>query len=241
MPQKVPAFSFSDDALRVRQFLYEYWCAEGRPPNLREVHEATGLPRDRIVDAYKELDLGLVCVVDLESQNYPVLKMQPFSAYPTPVRVLLGGRFHSYAGCAMESIALSKMPPFAGKEVVLDSYCVCCLEPLRLVTRDGEVLSATPASTLVHVSTSPRDWNKTNIVSMCDSMNFVADASHAERYERQVCRRGVLFTLEQARRFVSGTAENRMWKYDWAPVSLDPERVLRGIEALGVDVSNWKG
>ena len=36
MPQNVPDFRFSEDAIKVRQFLYEYWCANGNPPNLRD-------------------------------------------------------------------------------------------------------------------------------------------------------------------------------------------------------------
>ena len=87
--------------------------------------------------------------------------------------------------------------------------------------------------------TSPRDWNKDNIVSMCDSMNYVHDAAHAETYERQIARRGVLVTLEQARRFVADTAANRMYRYDWPPVSVKPARIIAGLKALGVDLSNW--
>jgi hypothetical protein len=139
----------------------------------------------------------------------------------------------------MESVALSKMPPFAGKEVRLASYCACCLAPVEVVARDGALLSQKPASVLIHVSTTPREWNTTDIVCMCDSMNYVLDATHAEVYERQVCRRGVLFTLEQARKFVAGTGENRMWKYEWPPVAVNPERIIAGIKALGVDVTNW--
>ena len=30
-----------------------------------------------------------------------------------------------------------------------------------------------------------------------------------------------------------------MHRYDWEPVSLVPSRVIGGIKALGVDVSNW--
>jgi hypothetical protein len=30
-----------------------------------------------------------------------------------------------------------------------------------------------------------------------------------------------------------------MHRYDWEPVSLVPSRVIAGIKALGVDVSNW--
>src|SRR5207247_4892729 len=129
---------------------------------------------------------------------------------PSQMDVSSAGTFPSFAGCAMESAALPRMPPFAGKEVRLESYCACCLAPVTLVTRDGEVLSRTPESVLIHVSTSPREWNTTNIVSMCDSMNYVADAEHALRYERQLCRRGVLFTLEQSLRFGAEPAANRL-------------------------------
>jgi hypothetical protein len=239
MPQNVPAFRFSDDALRVRQFVYEHWCAHGHGPNLREAHAATGLARARLIEVYRELDLGLVLTVQQDTQNVGILKCQPFSSYPSQVAVHLDDRFHCWAGCAMESIAISRMPPFAGRTLVLESYCACCLDPITLRMQDGAVLAATPAEPLVHVSTTPRDWNAVDIVCMCDSMNFVRDAAHADAYERQIARRGVLFTLEQARRFVAGTGESRMHRYDWEPVALVPSRVIAGVKALGVDVTNW--
>ena len=80
---------------------------------------------------------------------------------------------------------------------------------------------------------SPHDWNEINIVSMCDSMNYVWDAAHAEAYEKQISRRGVLFTLEQARRFVADTGNNRMHRYDWPPVSVNPQRIINGIKMSG--------
>ena len=45
---------------------------------------------------------------------------------------------------------------------------------------------------------------------MCDSMNFVIDADHADRYERMTATRGIRATLDQAREFVRGTAQQRM-------------------------------
>ena len=239
MPQNVHAFQFTDDAKRVRQFIYEHWCAHGRGPNLRDAHEATGLARGRLIEVYRELDLGLSITIQQDTQNVSILKCQPFSSYPSQVAIYVGDRFHCWAGCAMESIAISRMPPFAGVEMRLESYCACCLDPISIVACDGALLSAAPASPLIHVSSSPRDWNAVDIVCMCDSMNFVVDAEHALAHEKAVCRRGVLFTLEQARRFVSGTGENRMHRYDWEPVALVPARVIAGVKALGVDVTNW--
>jgi hypothetical protein len=239
MPQNVPSFQFGEDALRVRHFIYTHWCEHGRAPNLRTVHEATGFGRPRLLEIYRELDLGLILTLHQDTQQGAILKCQPFSSYPSQVAARLGGRFHCWAGCAMESIALSLMPPFAGQELGLDSYCPCCLQAVSLTVRDGEVLSRSPASVRIHVSHSPRDWNATDIVCMCDGMNFVHDADHALTYEKQISRRGVLFTIEQAQKFVAGTGKSRMHRYDWEPVPLIPERVIAGIKALGVDVSPW--
>jgi len=51
--QGIPAFEWSEDALRVRQYLYEFWCEHGHGPSLRDVHEALELSRDDIIAAYK--------------------------------------------------------------------------------------------------------------------------------------------------------------------------------------------
>jgi hypothetical protein len=139
----------------------------------------------------------------------------------------------------MESLAICMMPPFAGKEVRVESYCACCLTAVTVVTKDGETLAYTPESVLLHVSLSPREWNKTNIVSMCDAMNYVLDAEHALRYEKKIGRRGVLFTMAQARKFITSTGKARMWQYDRVPDYIRPQRIIDGIRALGVDVSGW--
>ena len=239
MQQGIPEFPYSEDALRLRQFLYEYWCAEGHGPNLRGVHEALDLPREAIIAAYKQLQLGNMVVLDPTSQNFNVLKMLPFSSFPSQVRVYIDDRFHSYAGCAMESVAISRMPPFEGKELRLESYCSCCLKPVTVVMSEGNIISRNPESVLIHVSTIPYEWGIPTLMTMCDSMNFVIDADHAEVYERKIGRRGVLFTIDQAKPFVSGVADNRMWDYNWPNHPLTPASVIDGVRGLGIDISNW--
>lgn len=239
MQQLIPEFEWSDDALALRRFLYEFWCEHGYGPNLRGVHEALGLDRAAIIAAYKQLQLGKMVVADLTTQNVNILKMLPFSAHATCVAMHLDGRFHSYLGCAMESVAASKMPPFAGKDVVLESYCACCLAPLQLVWRDGALVSSTPADIGIHVSSIPYEWGLPSLGHMCDSMNYVIDATHAARYERMIGRRGVVFTLAQAIPFVAGVADNRMYDDKWPNAPLTPDRIVAGIKALGIDVSNW--
>src|SRR5262249_61121094 len=102
MTQRVPEFQFSEDALVVRQFLYEHWCGYGRGPTLRAVREKTGFSRERIVDAYRQLDLGLTCTVDLGTQKCNLLKLQPFASCPSQGEVALDRRVRSYARGALE-------------------------------------------------------------------------------------------------------------------------------------------
>jgi hypothetical protein len=40
---------WSDRALEVRQFVFDYWAEHRRGPNLRTVHEGTGMERRDIV------------------------------------------------------------------------------------------------------------------------------------------------------------------------------------------------
>jgi hypothetical protein len=241
LPQNVAPFEFSGPAKQLRAFVYEYWCEHGHGPNLRAAHDGTGLDRRTIIQSYKELQLGIICVVDQDSQNCNVVKFQPFSSFPSQVEVWIEGDFHSFAGCALESVAISRMPPFKGKQLTLKSYCACCLNPIELTAADGVVTPGPSSSVLVHISTSPWDWNNNDIVHQCDSMNFVIDEAHAERYERIISRRGVLLTIEQTASFVKATADERMWNADWPPATIDPKAVVFGMKQLGVDVSPWTG
>jgi Alkylmercury lyase len=240
MAHYVPAFEWSESALALRQFNYEHWCAHGRGPNVRDVHERLGLSRTEILQTYKELALGIACTIDPNSQNAPVLRFQPFASFPTQVKAFVDGQFHSYAGCAMEAVAFSNMPPFLDRQVRFESYCMCCLAPLDFTAVNGEVVER-PESIFVHVSTSPVEWFNHDLMIQCDSMNFVVDADHAERFERQVCRRGVMFSLEQAKVFVSAAVGERMWNYHKPPETMDPAVVIAAVGSLGVDVTNWGG
>ena len=103
MAQNVPPIEWTDNALLLRKFVFEYWCATGHAPNYRNVHEATGLSRRDIIQAYKELQLGIVVVVDQDTQNCNLVKAPPFSSFPSQVELYIDDVFHSYIGCASEA------------------------------------------------------------------------------------------------------------------------------------------
>ncbi|MGQ0824216.1 MAG: organomercurial lyase [Actinomycetota bacterium] len=239
MPQNVPGFAFSDDALKVRAFIFDFWCEHGRGPTLREVHEATGLERREITQAYKELQLGIVITVDEDTQNCNLIKAPPFSSFPSQVRAYVDNEFHSFVGCASEAVAFSHMPPFHDKTVRLESHCACCLGPVTLISKNFELQSVTPEGVMLHISLSPYEWNNVDMRRMCDAMNYVIDDEHAERYERQTATRGVRVNFTQAKMFVQGVANERMWNYHWKPGILNPKAVIKGFQMMGVDTSPW--
>jgi hypothetical protein len=239
MPQNVPMWDLSERALQLRAFVYEHWGRTGVGPTLREVHEALGFERRQAIRAYKELGLATYCVVDGDTQNCNLLKFQPYSAFPSQVQAFLDDELFCFVGCAMESTAFSKMPEHKGRRFRMESWCACCLTPISFAASEGELSGYAPSEPLIHVSLPVWDWNNVDITLMCDSMNFVLDAEHAERYERQVGRRGVLFTMAQALLFTKGTADTRGYDYHRPPDIVNPAMILKGIQMLGIDTSNW--
>ncbi len=239
MPQNVEPFTFTEDALQLRQFIFEHWCATGVAPNLRKIHEATGLDRRRTRQALKQLQLGISVVVNQDSQNGDILKAPPFSSFPCQVELYLDGEFHSYIGCASEAMAVSNMPPFQGKECRLESFCACCLEPITIIDTSFQLQSCDPAGVLWHVNKSPWDWGNVDMGSMCDSMNFVMNEDHARAYELQTGTRGVFCPIEAGKEFVRYTAETRMHDYHWPPGVMDPAAIIERFRSLGCDVSVW--
>ena len=240
MAQYVPhPMEWSDRALRVRQFVFDYWAEHRRGPNLRSVHEGTGMARRDIIQAYKELQTGIVMVVDQDSPNCDILKIPPYSAFPSQVEMYVDDEFHSFIGCAHEAVAVSNMPHFAGKEVRLESYCACCLEPITFWSLEFMITRCEPAEPLVHCATPMWDWVHDDMKAMCDNVNLVFDREHGERFERQIGRRGVYFTMEQVRDYVEPAVGIRGWDYHWPSQSMNPEGLITRLQALGVDLSPW--
>jgi len=239
MAQYVPMFEFTEDSLLLRKFIFDYWADTGRGPNLRNMHEGTGLSRRAIVQALKQLQTGIVVVVDQDSPNCDILKAPPYSAFPSQVELFVDDKFHSYIGCAHEAVAVSNMPAFFGKEVRLESYCACCLEPIRFWSKSFEVQRVEPENPLVHIAMPMWDWVHDDMKAMCDNTNLVKDRDHLAEYEKMIGRRGVFMTLEQVRKYVEPAVGIRHWDYHWPPQSMNPEGIIKRMRELGVDLAPW--
>jgi Alkylmercury lyase len=243
MPQFVPEFEWTDDALRLRQFMFDFWFEQRRPPNLHDAHCALGLDRRRLEAAYQLLDLGRNCTVDQRTQNFNLLKAPPFASFPTLYPMYAGDEFLAYAGCAHEVLGFSNSPAVVEAVVRCESCCECCFTPITVEVRGLEVLSCEPTEPLIHVTETPWEWLKVDMVSMCDTTNFALDAAHAERYEHMQGRRGVLFTLAQATEYIRFVAEARLWDYHWPPMTgatVRGDALLDRLDAVGLDTTPFR-
>ena len=241
MPQDVPAFEFSDEAkapprLRLRALVRPRSTARTCGPRTR----APASIAARSCRPTRSSSSGSSASSTRTAQNCNLLKFQPFSSYPSQVEVWIDGAFHSYAGCALESVAISKMPPFAGKDAArCKSYCACCLAPIELTATDGVVTPPDGRARAHQHHAVGLEQRRHRPPVRLDELR--ARRRHAERYERIVSRRGVLLTIEQTAMFVKATGDARMWDYDWAPATLNPKAVIFGMKQLGVDVERLDG
>lgn len=230
---------WSDNALKLRAFVLEHWCANGRGPAYHDVFDELGLSRRDTVIAYRELHRGLVVVVQDRLQNFPLLKAPPFAAFPTDVECHVDGTFHSHLGCAHEALTVSALPYMSDRDVRVTSRCACCMAPIEIRARGFDLVSVEPATVLIHVSSTPWDWAGRGFESICDSVNFVIDADHGERYERTIARRGVVGTVAQHWQFTEFVRRSRLWDYNEPPIVVTPRAITQSFREVGIDTTLW--
>jgi hypothetical protein len=71
-----------------------------------------------------------------------IVSFPPFHNLPTQYRITVSGEQKWFAQCGFEALAVRWL--FPGKTVQIDAPCLDCGEPLRVLMRDDETLSAEP-------------------------------------------------------------------------------------------------
>jgi hypothetical protein len=122
---------------------------------------------------YTELarDLGLTpeagrgVLLDLMKTGVPawlydgtdyVASFAPFNNVPTQYRVGVDGQQRWFAQCGFEALAVCWL--FPGKDVTVEAPCLDCGEALRVVVREGRIVSAEPATIHAFVDIPFREW-----------------------------------------------------------------------------------
>jgi hypothetical protein len=142
---------------RTLQVILETLVERGYAPHYTELaarfgtspEEAKGLLRDLVATG---LPIWLYPGTDL------IASCAPFNNQPTQYRLGVGGRTGWFGQCGLE--ALAACWAFPGQPVQIESPCLDCGEPLRVVVRDGVIEEHEPAGIVSYVELPLREWAK---------------------------------------------------------------------------------
>lgn len=121
--------------LRVRHAIYRTF-AEGAVPRAAALSTQLNIPIDEIKAAYQRLHAERAIVLDERTRE--VWMALPFSAVPTPHRVISGKRSW-YANCAWDAFGI---PAVIKAEARIESACGDCDAPILYRVERGRVHDA---------------------------------------------------------------------------------------------------
>jgi hypothetical protein len=228
-------FEFTEDAKRVRKYLYDYFVKHGGSPELAAISEDLELSQGQTWDGLHELERANFVIFVPGTED--ILKVPPFSAVPNRFRVTAEDGRRWYAGCAGESTTLNAFLP--GVRVTVNSRCPTCWGPITFQIRDREVLSLESEDAVIHIGTHP-DRFRANWIVTCDSINFFCSPNHVAEWEEAVPeRKGAYFPIQNAMKWTDKVARLRL-DYDRPSNQHVPGAWRASYPALGADVSAWE-
>jgi hypothetical protein len=114
----------------LRNVTYQLFVDLGRAPTVDEVVESSGSNRELVESAWRRLHEHHALVLDRDGKS---LRMaNPFSAVPTPYRVLVGGRWW-FANCAWDAFGICAALRSDGR---IETACADCGEAISVEVRD---------------------------------------------------------------------------------------------------------
>lgn len=137
--------------LRIRTQVYSSFARDQRAEAPAETAAELGLPEGAVAASYRRLHDAHALV--LRPGTTEILMLNPFSAVPTPHRVVVDGRTW-YANCAWDALGIpGALHRDSGR---FASECPDCGEVLELELRAGELVRG--GELLVHFVVPARRW-----------------------------------------------------------------------------------
>lgn len=128
---------------RAYTVILEHFVATGRAPHYVELAEILGIPVEEAREAQlAAVDASPFASAWLAHDTDNIESWAPFSNIPTHYLISVDGVQKWYGQCGMESLAVRWL--FPGKEVMIESRCLDCGEPIRVRARDEDILEIVP-------------------------------------------------------------------------------------------------
>lgn len=151
--------------------------ASGATPQVTTLARQCGRPPVHVREILRRLTALDLLLLDATGET--VLAAYPFSATPTPHRVLLTGR-KVFALCAVDALGI---PAMLQEAASISSCCAHCGAPVEVQARPESLTRYLPSGTVVWVPTSTDDRCPT-VHSRCPSISFFCTGEHLEAWRR---------------------------------------------------------
>jgi hypothetical protein len=133
----------------VRQSVYRFFVAEGRPPVPAELAQTLAVDHASIEKSLGRLSAAHVLVL---APGTPYIWMaNPLSAIPTPFAVDIAGK-HFFGNCIWDALGVVAM---LGGTGTVRTWCPDCDDRLSITVRDNRLASA---DGLVHFAVPAARW-----------------------------------------------------------------------------------
>ena len=126
---------------RAHYIIMQRMVDTGQAPHYTELAGALGLSMEEGRTVLHELIATGIPAWLHPGTDY-IASFPPFNNQPTQYRISVDGEQKWFAQCGFEALAVRWL--FPGKTVRIDAPCLDCGEPIVVVTRDEEVVSAEP-------------------------------------------------------------------------------------------------
>ncbi|MFQ5847945.1 MAG: alkylmercury lyase family protein [Candidatus Methylomirabilales bacterium] len=152
--------------------------ASGAIPEVSSLQNHCGLSSVRVREILRRLtDLDL-CFLDQTVET--VLGSYPFSATPTPHRVLLAGR-EVFALCAVDALGI---PAMLQESAGISSRCAHCESPVEVRAEPENLARYLPSGIVVWFPTPEEDNCCSVAQSRCPHISFFCTGDHLEAWQR---------------------------------------------------------
>jgi DNA-binding FadR family transcriptional regulator len=133
----------------VREAVYRSTVEHGRPPRIADLASALGVSRGEVVETFRQLASRRLLALAPESGE--IVMAPPFSANPTPFRVLVGESSY-FANCVWDAYGVAAA---LHRDADIEASCACCGEPMSLAVREGRPV---PTDGVAHFAVPAAGW-----------------------------------------------------------------------------------
>lgn len=177
---------------RIRLMVFEQCLRTGTPPPVEELMGRLQLSRAEVESSLDRLDEARH--LKLVPGTHRILMAFPFSAIPTPYRVIRSDGRAYFANCAWDALAFY---PMLREPIRVESYCYHCGEPVSIVVREGHADSPGRPLPVVYLGLPAAEWWKDIVRTCANTMLFFRTPEHLRLWKAsQPDARGVELALD---------------------------------------------